>query len=283
MMFDMLGDRDYDAFEKHEHVYLKEKIAFAFYGPPQSVDGINATSSMVDGYDEKQKRKIEAAYNKICGVYAPYAEYEGQIIISFIYNCTEPLPQEKEKRVNKAAKEKTSYDPETDILPLPIFVLRKCVLKSSNSKNLCRLFIDHDLRVYKTWKDYITNNKLPACLMVLPRNGRYRGDTADRVLLETHLAPSCHVKADILRGLDITSTVLGVGSGAIFAAAMIPAVTVAPLALVGAGIVGAGVGVYSLVRSAVNLFDRHSHSEVAYLRKTPYNISCFRTTCSYFK
>lgn len=265
-MFDMLGDRDYDAFEEHEHVYLKEKIAFAFYGPPQSIDGINkVTYSMVDGYDAKQKRKIEAAYKKIREVYAPYAEYDGQIVISFIYNCTEPLPQEKEKRVNKAAKEKKSYDPETDILPLPIFVLRKCVLKSSNSKSLCRIFIDHDLRVYKTWKDYITNNKLPACLMVLPKDGRYKGDAEDKVLLETHLTPSCHVKADVLKGLDITSTVLGVGSGAVFAAAMIPAITVAPLALVGAGIVGAGVGVYSLVRSTINLIDRHSHKEVIYL------------------
>lgn len=174
------------------------------------------------------------------------------------------MPKEKEKRLKEAQKNKIDYDPETDILPLPIFVLRKCILSVSKNSNPCRIFIDHDLRVYNTWKEYITNNKLPPCKMTLPINGRYKANANGEVLLEFHLSPSSGIKADVLKGLDITSTVLGVGTGAVFAAALIPTITVAPLALAGAGIVGLGVGVYSLVRSAVNLADRRKYKEVYY-------------------
>lgn len=197
-----------------------------------------------------------------CFNVGPYAEYDGQIVISFIYNCTEPLPKEKQKRLKKAEKSKIPYDPETDILPLPIFVLRKCILKSTENKRPCRIFIDHDLRVYSKWEDYITNNKLPPCVMTLPKNGQYKANPTGEVLLEFHLSSSCHIKADILKGLDITNAIVGIGSSAVFAAAMIPAITVAPIALVGAGIATVGAGVYALTRSAIALIDRRQHEEV---------------------
>lgn len=106
------------------------------------------------------------------------------------------------------------------------------------------------------------NNKLPACRMVLPKDGRYKSNNSGNVDIEYHLSPACGIKVDILKGLDITSTMLGVGSGVLFATALIPGVVVAPVALLGAGIVGGFVGVYSLVRSAINLADRHEHCEV---------------------
>lgn len=58
----MLGDRDYDAFEKEEHEYLKEKIAFAFFGPQQDVCG----------YNKKQKEKAQVVYEKICEIYGNF-------------------------------------------------------------------------------------------------------------------------------------------------------------------------------------------------------------------
>lgn len=36
---DMLGDRDYDSFEFDQHNYLKDKIAFALRGPPETENG----------------------------------------------------------------------------------------------------------------------------------------------------------------------------------------------------------------------------------------------------
>lgn len=70
MMFDMLGDRDYDAFEKNQHEHLKEKIGFAFFGPPENIDETTLpTASLLDCYTDKQKEKINAVYNKICEIY----------------------------------------------------------------------------------------------------------------------------------------------------------------------------------------------------------------------
>lgn len=56
LMYDRLSDRDYDGFTLQEHVYLKDKIGFTIFGPPQNVNG----------YDDMQKKKIEETYKKIC-------------------------------------------------------------------------------------------------------------------------------------------------------------------------------------------------------------------------
>lgn len=95
--------------------------------------------------------------------------------------------------------------------------------------------------------------------MVLPRNGKYQGNETGNVLLEKHLSPACQVSAKVLRGLDVTTAVLGLGSIGVCASAVIPAITIAPLA---AGIVTAAVGVYTVARTSANLVDRHIHDEV---------------------
>lgn len=170
------------------------------------------------------------------------------------------MPQEQEKR----RRENPEYNPDTDYLPLPVFVLKKCTNRQSYL-NACRVFIDHDLRVYDTWVDYINNNNLHECIMVLPKNGRYEGSRTGAIMLERHLSPACGAAKQILNGLDITSTVLGFASGGVFAATLIPAITVAPFALAAAGVVGAGVGVYSIVRGSVHLYDRFAHGQVSVL------------------
>lgn len=71
-MYDMLGDRDYDCFEKCDHEYLKEKIAFAFFGPPQSIENCNtknSTDSILQYYTDKQRQKVTTTYNKIREIY----------------------------------------------------------------------------------------------------------------------------------------------------------------------------------------------------------------------
>lgn len=54
-MLDMLGDRDYDSFDYNELKLLKEKIAYALYGPPESENG----------YDKKKQEKISSLFNTI--------------------------------------------------------------------------------------------------------------------------------------------------------------------------------------------------------------------------
>lgn len=70
----------------------------------------------------------------------------------------------------------------------------------------------------------------------------------------------------LLQVADIASTVGSVGSGSVMlaaGAATITTIAVAPAALITAGVVGAGAGVYALGRSISNLVDRVKHEEVS--------------------
>ncbi|KAF7279925.1 hypothetical protein GWI33_006596 [Rhynchophorus ferrugineus] len=238
----MLCDRDYDRFEYNEHNYLKDKIGYALKGPPTDARG----------YDDKTKKNIESLYDAILSTSNKIAEFKDLIDISFIYNCTEPLPSEKIKRSEKY----THYNPNTDITTVPVFVLRKC----RGSDNPCRLFVDDCGRVYKTWQDYLIHNKLPECHMTVPCNGRYQMEN-DQVLLEKHLSPACHLDTKILNVGDVASMTVGLLSGAVFVAAAIPAVTVAPVIVVSAAIGGIAAGVWSIGRSIHSLIDRGTHEE----------------------
>lgn len=62
----------------------------------------------------------------------------------------------------------------------PVFVVKKChdIADKVSVKN-CTLFIDSCARVYQTWELYLENNKLPKCLMVIPKDGRYCGEILD--------------------------------------------------------------------------------------------------------
>lgn len=92
------------------------------------------------------------------------AEFKDKVIISIIYNCTEPLEKDRLKRM----KSNSNYKAHEDILQYPVFILRKC----QNSENPCRIFIDHIGRVYTSWDEYLSKNKLSKCIMVVPKDGR---------------------------------------------------------------------------------------------------------------
>lgn len=130
-----------------------------------------------------------------------FAKHENRVIVSFVYNCTEPLEYEKQKR---GAKYK-DYDPNTDVQPLPVFILRKC----KYSPKSCRVVVDHLGRVYASWEDYLNRNNLPQCNMVYPKGGRYVGDENGNVILESMLSPACDLGAKVLVGTDIASTGIG--------------------------------------------------------------------------
>ncbi|XP_064211667.1 uncharacterized protein LOC103313132 isoform X1 [Tribolium castaneum] len=244
MMLDMLGDRDYDSFDYYEHEFLKEKIAYAIYGPPETEEG----------YSADKHKKIDFLFDLIIKQSNLITKWKDRVIISFIYVCTEPLPKEKQNR----AKKFKNYDPDCDLTPFPLFILRKCKL----SNNPCRVIIDDVGRVYHSWNDYLNENKLPKCEMIFPKDGRYRGDESGNVILEKQLSPQCHVTNAILKGTDIASAVGGIVSGGVMiAAASLPAIAAAPLVVPAATITGAALGVYSLGRSAFGLYDRYKHRE----------------------
>ncbi|KAK9881907.1 hypothetical protein WA026_018101 [Henosepilachna vigintioctopunctata] len=230
-MLDGLGNRDYDLFESNEMEYLKEKIAFALFGMPIEESG----------YADKQEEERDKMYETIIKQSNKYLEYKNQVVISVIYNCLVPLDN----------------NDDNGYTPVPVFILRKC----RESSEPCRIIIDHTRRVYNSWNDYLQDNKFCKCLMVVPQNGRYTEDDHGKVKLEKVKSPSCNPAKKALKVADITSSVLGIGSSGVFAVAAIPAITIAPAALLGAAAVGAGVGIYSLGRSIHTLVDRGSHDE----------------------
>ncbi|CAG9766221.1 unnamed protein product [Ceutorhynchus assimilis] len=234
----MLGDRDYDSFEFDQHDYLKDKIGFALKGPPQETSG----------YDKKTKIHIDTLFKAIQTQSSAIAEHKDRMEISFIYNCLESLPQEKIRR----SKKYPDYNPQTDMNPVPVFVLRKC----RGSQNPCRIFIDDNGRVYKNWNSYLTKNKYPKCEMVVPRNGRYEVIN-NTVLLEQHLSPPCHLDVKLLQVGDIVTSLAGLASGCVFLTAA--GLAVAPPVLIAAGVVGAGAGSWAIGRSIYTLCDRSTH------------------------
>ncbi|XP_044264418.1 LOW QUALITY PROTEIN: uncharacterized protein LOC123011163 [Tribolium madens] len=240
MMLDMLGDRDYDSFDHYELKFLEEKIGYALYGPPESETG----------YPQDKLKKIDFLFNVIMKQSNLITKWKDRVIISFVYVCIEPLPEEK---LNRAKK----FD-NSDLTPFPLFILRKC----KRSNNPCRIIIDDTGRVYNSWDEYLAQNKLPKCEIIFPKDGRYRSDDSGNVILGRQLSPECDITNSILKGTDIASAVGGIASGGVMiAAASISAVAAAPLVVPVAGVTGAIIGAYSLGRSALGLYDRHKHRQ----------------------
>ncbi|KAF5283732.1 hypothetical protein FQA39_LY17229 [Lamprigera yunnana] len=248
-MFEKLGDRDYNSFELDEHCYLKNKIGFAKFGVPGGKE-----------YDVKQNKIINKTFNIIRKENNKFAERNDYIVISFIFNCLEPLSED----ILKKFKKNPNYDPIVDSVFIPIFVLQKCI-KSSNA---CRIFVDHNDRVYSSWENYKQNNRLHKCIMVLPKDGLYQGDENNIVQLETIRSPSCSISNTILNKADRSFSVAGIVSGAVLLGAVIPAITIAPIALMAATACSAGAGVYGIIRGGDKLVDRIVHKET--MRITDY-------------
>lgn len=216
-MFKCFRNRDYDYFSPDEHIYLKNKIAYAFFGPPNDVhdqhndSGANVINPL-QYYQPKQKKFIDKAYAQIRTQNNKNCERIDHIYLRVL--CNVGLDVKNAKKV---------------LGMYPIFVIKKCHT-GDNCVNPCKIFIDHQLRVYSSWEDYKEDNKLPPCLMVLPKNGVYQSEN-DVLELEEILSPSAKIGHKILKATDVTSSVVGIGSGVLIGVNLIPAVAVAPLFL----------------------------------------------------
>uniref|UniRef100_A0A1Y1LM37 Uncharacterized protein n=1 Tax=Photinus pyralis TaxID=7054 RepID=A0A1Y1LM37_PHOPY len=241
-MCNKLGNRDYDSYKADESDQLKEKIGYSKFGPPTEISG----------YSEKQKQSIEDTFQAIKTQSERYSEYKDCVTMAIVFNCVKPLPNEVKKRKKKY----DDYDEYTDIMPIAVYVIRKCF----DSPNPCRIIIDHDNRVYQSWSKYLELNKLHKCIMVFPTNGRYY-NIDGKVSLQTQESPACGIDQAILQGTDIAATTVGMGTAVFLGVAAIPAITIAPLAIVAASVTGAGVGIYSMVRSSMTIHDRRKHCQ----------------------
>lgn len=240
---------DYIMYKSDEHKYLKQNIGYACFGSPKNEKDANTQESnkcyyktedsndtnvtntdVTDkvGYGKKAEEIIDKIYDQICKC-TVQIDNSQPIYLGIIYNMifrpkTNVKPKKKEKK-EEAKTEVKEEEKQLTVSPIPIFNIKKSIPKKSEKdakeKEILyeTWYIDSSARVYKTWTDYIKNNTLPQCTMVLPKDGAYQSDPNypvaedySTVWLEIMESPACTWKAKICNGMDIASNVIGLGT-----------------------------------------------------------------------
>ncbi|XP_011050274.1 PREDICTED: uncharacterized protein LOC105143571 [Acromyrmex echinatior] len=289
---------DCTIYKDNEYEYLKQNIGFAIFGPPEN---INSTSTEEDhcycktenlnnadvvetvGYSEDAQKVINKIYDRI-RTSSIETDDSGSIYYGVIYNMifrpkTNIKPKKKE--VKKEADEDMQINRQKIddfVMPIPIFTIRNKkkyeTTKKAKQENTSTgdevqyetLYIDVTSRVYKNWTDYIENNKLPECTMVLPKYGFYESDPAycptedySTVWLEILESPSCKWNVKLCKGMDVASTVVGFGTiGLSIAALFTP---LAPVVAVSGVAAATATSAWSFGRNTQHLVDRRKHEE----------------------
>ncbi|XP_070161185.1 uncharacterized protein [Polyergus mexicanus] len=269
-----------------ENICLKTEIS-CYWKPEDSNDAY-----VVDkvNYNEKARNVINMIYKKICECTEnnnTQAIYSGIIYNIIFHSNMNVQPKEKEveeetkTEVKESVKEEEKEEKESAVSPIPIFTIRKNIqktpdtVKSPKQKEDIKNEVEEDYetwyidicgRVYKSWIDYIENNNLPECTMVVPKDGFYQADpsysvTEDNstVWLEVIDSPACTFKNKICGKIDFVSTIAGLGTAGLGVASLFT--PLAPAALV-TGLVASGAsGIWTVARSSQQLADRKSHKE----------------------
>ncbi|KAL6444027.1 hypothetical protein ACFW04_001757 [Cataglyphis niger] len=255
---------------------------------PEHSNDIDADVTDTVNYDEKAKSIIDIIYKKICDIIKN--DNTQPIYFGVIYNiifCPKMNVQLKKKEVEKETKtevsesEKEEEEKDSAVSHIPIFKIRRNIQKKSdtvknskqNENTKTEIEEDYEIwyidicgRVYENWTDYIKNNNLPPCTMVVPKDGVYQADlsypvTEDNstVWLEVIDSPACALTTRICNKMDIVSTIAGFGTAGLGVASLFT--PLAP-AVIATGLVASGAsGIWTFARSSQQLADRKNHKE----------------------
>lgn len=219
-------------------------------------------------YDEKQQQVIKLIYDKVLELGIRYNS-RANIFCGLIYVVIFNTKQAHEKNCNKflaAVKNKIkceklaqeSLEHKVQVYPVPVFKVKQVRTKwtmDADDGSLSRettekiYYIDNGGRVYKGFGDYLRHNTLPKCTMVFPKDGKYQMDPAlygrlnlaeakiedfvSVVWLEVQESPADKVISKVLRGADITTSVVSAASVGVGIAAMFtpigPAIAIASM------------------------------------------------------
>ena len=205
---------DWNIFPKNNINFLKNYVGSACFFRP-----IYITKDMEYKYeDEKHTTLIENIQSKI----STHAEGFENVHCIVLYNIIFPTKEEIDKRIELLIKTKSTENANEgnnyELKRIPIFKIKRKIGEIEDE-----WFIDLDFRVYKSWTDYLENNKLPPCTMVLPKDGKYQPDpeqpytkSETYVWIEYQQSPASSSNF-MLKCLDIGSAVLSAGiAGAAF-------------------------------------------------------------------
>ncbi|KAJ9589554.1 hypothetical protein L9F63_017242 [Diploptera punctata] len=207
---------------RDEHI-LKGNIGFAFFGGPNNPDETNEDIN----YNEEEREFIDNMFKLIMKLEKDHLK-ENNLWVSFVcVSC--------------------KYGDHITEIP----VIRVPNVHGTGSANE-DMFIDRKFRVYKSWQDYLDNNKLSQCLMYYPRGGKYFNH-GDHLILEMRYSPEAQRGTQVLNILDLVS-----GLQHFFNRDQLPSSS-----LGAAGICAAAMaaGCYKIYRNVSKLHDRRIHMQ----------------------
>ena len=161
----LFSNREWDHYDSIRHEDLKRKLAFAFFRLSNAHD-LNTEQGkfIADVFDLIIKTKKEH-------------QNKDSIWISFVLVCCRIDDNLIEYSVLRVPKYDGDYPANED------------------------MFIDEELRVYRSWEDFLNNNKLPPCTMCYPTRGKYH---RDQLQLDTCESPETKLGNKVLKFLDTT-------------------------------------------------------------------------------
>ncbi|XP_022193186.2 uncharacterized protein LOC111051069 [Nilaparvata lugens] len=220
--YNSLGDRYWDIVPDH---LLDRKIGFALYGIPTEIKDSDLN------YSEEKTNHINKLKNHIISLKEDNSSEETHLACIFIY----------------------VHSKEGDNVAV-VFRL----LNNVNENLDDFLFVDANCRTYKCWNDFLNNNELPRCVMCYPLNGFY---SASNGFVDVGFckSPASEMSRNILTGLDITSSMLGLGATGVSLASL--AIPIAAPFVWGATATIIASGAYDLGRGVNRLVDIGVHKE----------------------
>ena len=258
---------DWFQYSPDEYSYIKQNIGFGLFGPSQvdenkqgSAGQENCPSTINDGadifsrvvYDKESCKIIDTIYKKI--IMYGTEDKSSPIHVGIIYNVTlnHTVVKKSQKNATNSCNEESN-----EVYPIAVFKIMR--LNST-------WYIDNEGRIYKSWEDYLKNNKLPKCTMIVPKDGVYQCNPYYRITqqsstvwIEVKDSPACAVRNKILNVCDNVSNVVTVGTfvGLGVTSLVTPVLPV----LVVAGGVTIVNGLYNIGRKSGQLVDRNRHKE----------------------
>ena len=144
-MAGMLGDRVWDRYRlPNQEIYLEQKLGYAFYGMPGSVDTEHQ-------YNTEQKAVLSKLKETCIKLITPTEGRATSICLSFIFIS--------------AYKNDSHYQDFPLIRIMKPSQRQECTAES--------WFIDIARRVYENWKDFKSTNIFNGWYLALPKNGKY--------------------------------------------------------------------------------------------------------------
>ncbi|CAK9834139.1 hypothetical protein ANTRET_LOCUS10711 [Anthophora retusa] len=258
---------DWFQYDIENYELMRHKIGYALFGPPNINKDVQTSTTLNSFALESnwQNDTFNVIYSKdmceaINAIYVQIIEHgkrhaDNSIYLGIIFNVI--LLNKDSKKLSKISKK--SSEEAVPICAIPVFKIKQ--------DNFDVWYIDGEARVYKSWTDYIKNNTLPKCTMVLPKQGFYQCDPSYKVTkyvstvwVESMDSPACSIKNKVLQGVDIATNVVSIcaGVGLGIASLMTP---VTPVLIV-AGAVYTGIsGSWIVGRSSQRLVDLATHKQ----------------------